>query len=432
VGDSQRITPSDSTPAPAGAQKITHLKDITPAQWKSGIAAWLGWLFDGLEMHLFSLIATIFVAELLHADKKDPDVAFYSSWIQAAFLMGWALGGAFFGIIGDRIGRTRALMLTILVYAVFTGLSFFAQAWWHVLIFRFISALGIGGEWALGSSLLSETWPSTWRPWLAAVLQCAVNCGILLATLAVALLSSFPPRTVFLVGVIPAFVVLWIRRAVPEPEVWHQARTQTGVAALRFSDLFRGKIRRTSILTVLVCGLSLTGHWAFMFWCLQHFRNLPDLQSWTEAERTELVSWALFAIVLTSMAGNFIGALLARKLGYRHAIVLMFLGYFGAMTGAYCIPRTHNEMWIWLAIIGICSGAFALFTMYLPPLFPTLLRTTGAGFCYNIGRLAAAFGTVFFGLFTKVGDYRVALLYTGFLFIPAAAFALLLPEPPDE
>ncbi len=383
-------------------------------------------------MHLFSLIATIFVAELLHADKKDPDVAFYSSWIQAAFLMGWALGGAFFGIIGDRIGRTRALMLTILVYAVFTGLSFFAQAWWHVLIFRFISALGIGGEWALGSSLLSETWPSTWRPWLAAVLQCAVNCGILLATLAVALLSSFPPRTVFLVGVIPAFVVLWIRRAVPEPEVWHQARTQTGVAALRFSDLFRGKIRRTSILTVLVCGLSLTGHWAFMFWCLQHFRNLPDLQSWTEAERTELVSWALFAIVLTSMAGNFIGALLARKLGYRHAIVLMFLGYFGAMTGAYCIPRTHNEMWIWLAIIGICSGAFALFTMYLPPLFPTLLRTTGAGFCYNIGRLAAAFGTVFFGLFTKVGDYRVALLYTGFLFIPAAAFALLLPEPPDE
>jgi hypothetical protein len=109
----------------------------------------------------------------------------------------------------------------------------------------------------------------------------------------------------------------------------------------------------------------------------------------------------------------------------------MCLGYFMAMVGAYSIPRGYDELRPWLFAIGLCSGLFALFTMYLPPLFPTLLRTTGAGFCYNSGRVAAAFGTVFFGLFTKVGDYRTALLYAAFLFLPAAAIAYMLPEPPD-
>jgi hypothetical protein len=100
------------------------------------------------------------------------------------------------------------------------------------------------------------------------------------------------------------------------------------------------------------------------------------------------------------------------------------------MFGAYCVPRSHEAIFLWLPAIGICQGAFALFTMYLPPLFPTLLRTTGAGFCYNIGRIAAAFGTVYFGTYGQSGDYRMALYYTSFLFLPAAMFALLLPELP--
>src|SRR5829696_8109154 len=194
----------------------SRLRDLSPRQWKSGIAAWLGWLFDGLDMHLYVLVATPFVAELLQTTQTDPDVKLTSSWVQAAFLIGWALGGGFFGRIADRIGRSRALMLTILTYALFTGLSFFAQTWWHLLILRFLAALGIGGEWAVGASLLSETWPVRWRPWMAAVLQTGVNLGVMLAGLAVFLLADFPPRTVFLVGVVPAFLVLWIRRAVPE------------------------------------------------------------------------------------------------------------------------------------------------------------------------------------------------------------------------
>src|SRR5204863_841905 len=139
-------------------------------------------------------------------------------------LVGWALGGTFFGRIGDLLGRSRTLCLTILCYAIFTGLSFWAQTWWQLLIFRFLSALGVGGEWAVGASLLSETWPRKWRPWIAAVLQSGVNIGVLAAVLANLVLAAAPPRYIFLVGILPALLVLWIRRAVPEPEEWRVAK----------------------------------------------------------------------------------------------------------------------------------------------------------------------------------------------------------------
>src|SRR5262245_53391290 len=213
MGDSDlsQVVPEPIT-SESTAQEVTRLRDLSPQQWKSGIAAWLGWLFDGLDMHLYVLVAAPFVAELLGGiDQKDTAVGYYSSWIQAAFLIGWALGGGFFGRIADRLGRSRALMLTIFTYALFTGLSFFAQTWWQLLIFRFLAALGIGGEWAVGASLLSETWPRRWRPWMAAVLQTGVNLGVMLAGLAIFLLAAAPNRTVFLVGVLPAFLVLWIR-----------------------------------------------------------------------------------------------------------------------------------------------------------------------------------------------------------------------------
>jgi MFS family permease len=182
-------------PAPAAnATEDTNTHSaLSPQQWRSGIAAWLGWLFDGLDMHLYTLVAAAFVAQLIHADSASaPEVKQYSSWIQAAFLIGWALGGGFFGWVGDKLGRSRALSLTILAYALFTGLSFICHTWWQLLICRFLAALGIGGEWAVGASLLSETWPKKWRPWIAGVLQTGVNLGILLACVAVYLIAGAP------------------------------------------------------------------------------------------------------------------------------------------------------------------------------------------------------------------------------------------------
>jgi MFS family permease len=165
-----------------------------------------------------------------------------------------------------------------------------------------------------------------------------------------------------------------------------------------------------------------------MFWNQQHLRNLPELASWTVRDREQLVSKAFFVVITSSILGNFFAAGLARRLGYRRAIAVMCAGFFLAMLGTYGVPRGVASLQVWLPWIGLFSGVFGLFTMYLPPLFPTLLRTTGAGFSYNIGRIAAAAGTVCFGLFSQVGDFRIALLSAGFLFIPAAGLALALPE----
>jgi MFS family permease len=427
---------TDTSVRPQLAAEATSLRDLTPEQWKGGLAAWLGWLFDGLDMHLYTLVATPFVAQLLvnqqqaGVDQKEPQ--YYASIIQAAFLLGWALGGGFFGVIGDKIGRTRALVLTILVYAAFTGLSFFAQAWWHLLIFRFVAALGIGGEWAVGASLLSETWPKRWRPWMAAVLQTAVNLGVMLASVAVYFMSELPYRAVFLVGVIPALLVLWIRKAVPETEEWHEARRAEGATTPGFAELFRGTLARTTFLVLAVCGLSLTAHWAFMFWCSQHLRQLMTAAELPPERITQLVTNGMNVVMITSIAGNFLAAWVARNIGYRRSITLFFLLYFASLFGAYSVPRDYQSLWVWLGCMGASSGVFALFTMYLPPLFPTLLRTTGAGFCYNFGRIAAAAGTIIFGLTTKVGDIRYALLYAGFLFLPAAVLAWSLPDLVDD
>ena len=405
------------------------MSDLSPQQWKSGIAAWLGWTFDGLDMHLYTLVALPFVAELLRiGSTTDPMVGRHASMIQAAFLFGWALGGGFFGRIGDRIGRSRALCLTVLTYALFTGLSCFAQSWWHLLIFRFLSALGIGGEWAVGASLLSETWPKRWRPWIAAVLQTGVNVGVLMAVLANQLMASQPPRYLFVVGVLPALLVLWIRRAVPEPEEWHTAKAQARDHEPTLADLFRGSVRRTTVLVMIVCAASLTAHWAFMFWHQAHLRNLPEVLLWTPADKSALANKAMFIVMVSSIVGNFAAAYIARLIGFRKTIAWMCLGYFAAMTATYLVPRDHATLCWWLAVPGFFQGLFALFTMYLPPLFPTLLRTTGAGFSYNIGRIVAAAGTIFFGLFSQVGDYRLTLLYAAFLFLPAAGIACFLPE----
>lgn len=402
--------------------------DLTSQQKKSGLAAWLGWMFDGLDMHLYTLVATPFVALLLgNLDKSSKEVGDKGAIINAAFLVGWALGGAFFGRVGDLLGRSRALCLTILCYACFTGMSFFAETWWHLMIFRFLSALGIGGEWAVGASLLSETWPRKWRPWIAAVLQSAVNCGVLLACIAAWYFRNLPPNYVFLVGVLPALIVLWIRSAVPETEEWHHARSQVKKMP-GLVDLFGPGVAGTTVKVLVICGLSLTAHWTFMYWQQKYIRDLPEVRAMTGAGQNSAAMQALLVLMVFSIAGNFLAGGLAQRFGYRRTISSLCVAYGLAMWGTFSQSLSLGGALAWFAVLGACQGLFGLFTMCLPPMFPTLLRTTGAGFGYNFGRIVAAAGTVFFGLFTKVGDVRNALWYAAFLFPAAAVATLWLPE----
>lgn len=428
---------ADTPPAAPSGAEAKSLRDLSPAQWKSGIAAWLGWLFDGLDLHLYTLVATAFVTLLLgYSGALDAvqkgDVAAKAGWIQAAFLIGWALGGTFFGRLGDLIGRSRALSLTILTYAVFTGLSFFATEWWHLLIFRFLAALGIGGEWAVGSTLLSETWPKGWRKWLAAVLQTAVNIGILLACLAGFLMKSLPPNYIFLVGVLPALIVFWIRKHVPEPETWEgaQAGPQPKPGML---ELFRGSLARITVPAVIVCAFSLTAWWAFLFWQSQYVRALAAAASWSAPDVNSFVARSFGLLIAVSVPGNFFAGWLATKLGYRKAIAVMFGGFVVTVMATFGYSHSLESLgFFWLPAVGFWSGVYGLFTMYLPPLFPSLLRTTGAGFCYNIGRFAAAAGTVFAVQITRGGDFRGTLFWASVLWIPAIIAIFFLPEPQDE
>jgi MFS family permease len=406
---------------------------ITPRQWKSGAAAWFGWLFDGLELHIFTLVATPFVVHLLGAQGSgDPAVKEKSAYIQAAFLVGWALGGAFFGRLGDRIGRSRALSLTILTYALCTGLCAASQTWWQLMIFRFLAALGIGGEWAVGASLLVETWPSGWRPMLSAVLQSAVNLGIVIAAGLVSLLQLLPhppaERWVFLIGVAPALLVFWIRKQVPESDAWLRARTESA-AKPGLGDLFRANVAPITLNTTAVCALSLSGWWLIQFWHPQHLRRLLELAGHTATSATRLVSAAFLTMNVAAIVGNFAAGWLASRMGNRRAITLMFGAMFASIVGAFAVPRGFGELaWFWMPLVGFTSGVFGLFTMYLPPLFPTLLRTTGAGFCYNIGRICAAAASLVFGWAAPVGDYRLALLLAGVPILAAALWTIRLPD----
>ena len=443
--------------ARAQPAEAAHLRDITPAQWKSGIAAWLGWLFDGLELHLYTLVAGPLVLTLLAATAVTSEVNEKKAYIQAAFLIGWALGGGLFGRLGDKLGRSRTLALTVLTYALCTGLCAFAQTWWQLMIFRFVAALGIGGEWAVGASLLSETWPRAWRPWLAAVLQTGVNIGVLAATAVVWVAmpwlkqlftaTGYPlwlhdllltaqgilPRLsaehlVFLIGVLPALFVFWIRRKVPETAAWQSAEASK-VEKPGIADLFRGEVARTTAITTLVCASGLSAWWLFQFWQAQHLRKLLEDAHTPDGQITSLVAGAFFMLIGVSVAGNFAAGWLAKWLGNPLAILICFLGLGGGMVGAFIVPRGFAELaWFWCPLVGFFSGVFGLFTMYLPPLFPTLLRTTGAGFCYNIGRLAAAAATIIFGLVAPVGDLRTALLWSSTTAFLAAGFALRLPK----
>ncbi len=424
-------------PIPSADDRATPetFRSLTAVQKRCGIAAWLGWLFDGLDSYLYVLVAAPFVAMLMHTTEKDPTVGTHASYIQAAFLVGWAFGGAVFGWVGDRFGRSRTMALTILTYALFTGFSAFAWNWQALLVFRFISALGIGGEWAAGSSLVSETWPKSWRPWVSAALQSAYQCGIVLATITQFLFAGRSPQWVFLVGAAPALLTFWIRRQIPEPEEWHAAKADHKEKELGMLALFQGEVLKTTLLTVAVCSVALTTVWAYLFWFPQHLRKLPDVASMTKTDRDHYIALASALAMVVAIFGNFFAATLARKFSYRIATGVMFLGGLISLYVTYgpSGPKDHISILFYAPWAHFfVQGVFGLFPLYVPPLFPTLLRTKGAGFSYNVGRLVAAIGTVVFGLWIPVKDFAGishALTMVGMVYIPGLFIAFIIPEP---
>jgi MFS family permease len=412
--------------------------DSTKTSWRPLVAAWLGWAFDGLDGYLYVMVAFPFVRQLVLAEKGLPldsvgaslndEVGTKAAIIQAVFLVGWALGGIVFGRIGDRLGRSRTLTLTILTYAIFTGVSFFAQTWWHLLIFRFLAALGIGGEWAAGSALVAETLPKRHRSLASAVLQSGYILGCMAAALSAGWISHhFGERYVFLVGVLPAFVTLWIRHSVPEPAEWAAAAKDQPPP--RVIDLFAPGLRRTTVLLLIHISICLTVVWAFLFFTPQIVARIPDVQSWTAAQVTALKTNVTVAYFAANIAANFLATYLVKTIGARFAFAaLMFGAFISLLIGFRTQPSLSTIYWMTCAFACTGLALFAIFPLYVPLLFPTLLRTLGAGLTYNFGRIAAAAGTLGAGAITHwAGGPSQAIFWIGLLYVPGVAVCMLLP-----
>lgn len=401
---------------------------ITKQQGAAFVAAWLGWAFDGLDGFLYALVAVPFVKELLGAGASQGEVVAKAALIQAVFLVGWAFGGAFFGRIGDKLGRARTLTLTIITYAIFTGLSFFAQAWWHLLIFRFLAALGIGGEWAAGAALVSETLHAKHRSWASATLQSGYMVGMILAALTVGWMSALPYRYVFLVGVLPAFLTIFIRRAVKEPVEWHQERQEREPP--RIGDLFSPAVRSITLKVVILTSICLTTIWAFLYFNNQVLRSLPEVKRLDKQATDELIRNVTIIYCLWNILGNYVSSYLAKFVGYGKAFALILAGAFLSFYFGYGQAKSLEETRFWFNVtMFFGTGVFALFPLYIPALFPTLLRTTGAGFCYNFGRVISAFGAYFGGtIAASTGSPQLAIWWAGWLYLIGIALALFMPE----
>jgi len=417
------------TDAPVGAPVDAP---ITPRQYRALLAAWLGWAFDGLDGYLYVMVAMRFVRELMGPDAPQSQVTEKAAIIQAVFLVGWAVGGAVFGRIGDRLGRSRTLTLTILTYACFTGLSFFATQWWHLMIFRFVAALGIGGEWAAGSALVSETLHSKHRAWASATLQSGYMIGCIFAALTAGWMAHLPPKWVFVVGITPALLTFWIRAAVPEPDEWTKAAKHQKAPPL--STLFSGELLRTTLMTVGLTGVALTTVWAFLFFGPQAIKGIAEVQTWTPQEQQRLTTNVTVVYLLVNIAGNFFATYLAQWLGYRKAFTILFAISLASYLYLFYHPLTLGNVY-WVMSLGafFSLGLFGLFPLYIPPLFPCLVRTLGAGFTYNAGRLISAAGAYFGGLIAaNAGGPHKVIFWTGLLYIPGLLIAMRAPMHPVD
>lgn len=403
---------------------------MTWVQKKALFAAFLGWAFDGLDGYLYVMVAGPFVGRLLGGKAaNDPETISKATIIQAVFLVGWAVGGAVFGRVGDRLGRAKTLTLTVLTYAIFTGMSFFATEWWHLMIFRFIAALGIGGEWAAGSALVSETLPGRHRVWGSALLQSGYMTGCIMASVTSGLMRGLDPKWVFVVGVLPAFLTVFIRAAVPEPEHW-KAEAGKGEHP-PVTALFAPGLRRTTILLSVFNSLSLVMAWAFLFFVPMAIGEMDAVKGWSAEDRAALKTRVAVVFFTANIGGNFIATYLAQRFGYRRSFVIMLAVALVAFLVGFRLELTPSNIYV---ITSVCFcfglGFFGNFPLYIPPLFPTLVRTLGAGFTYNIGRLISAVGVFFAGSIAHAHGAATAVWWTSFLFIPTIVVAMMLPEPP--
>ncbi len=417
---------------------MSWTKGITRYQWLVLFVAWLGWVFDAMDATIYAIVLHPALHDLLHNVSRSgaasaEQIGWYGGIIFSIFLIGWAIGGICFGLIADRFGRTKTLIATILIYALFTGMAALSQDWWHLAIYRFLTALGIGGEWAAGAAIVAETWPEDRRAKAAGILQSAWAGGFFLAASFNLLLKDYGWRTLFLVGVVPAFAALLVRWWVKEPERWVQAHDRESPSAARsvahLQELFGPALSRNTWVGSTLAFVAVFGLWGATNWTPTLVRAMPEINALDPASVTVSVSHAIMMLNAGALLGYLTFGPLADRLGRRVMFGVMCLGSLVMLPVVYLFSSSYRDVLWLLPMLGFFNnGIFSGFPIYLPELYPTRLRATGAGFCFNAGRVLASAAPFVTGwLVATLGSFNkaastIALIYIiGLLVLPFAS-----------
>ncbi len=436
------------------------LLDLSRYQWFVFAVAAIAWMADCMDQQLFNLARVMSLADLT-GNAATPGADIVKTWATiatAVFLVGWGAGGLIFGVFGDRLGRVRTLTLTILLYSIFTGLSALSVSPYDYCLYRFLTGLGVGGVFAAAVALLAETMPDNARPFTLGLMQALSAIGnVTAAMLFIALgllelnghlgalnaigLNAW--RTLFLIGIGPAILVIFIQARLKEPESWAQAKRAADAGVGKklgsYADLFgEPTTRRHAILGMLLAFVGVVGLWGIAFFAVDLSQNIfrptfraeaaaafpvpdetakeiPDdiKQARARYVKGQAIIWA----GITSLAinvGAFIGmsgfAWMASRIGRKPAFLITHLAAAASVATVFMAMTTRFDI-VWMNfVMGVCMLAlFGGYAIYLPELFPTRLRATGTSFCYNVGRFIAASGPLMLGyLTTSVFAYAAA------------------------
>lgn len=395
------------------------------------IAAFLGWMFDGMEMGIFPLIARPALLQMQTAAGQpltDVFVGKWMGWVTAAFLIGAAFGGVIFGWLGDKIGRVRAMAASILVYSIFTGLIYFATEPWHLAVCRFIAALGMGGEWSLGVALVMEVWPEKHRPLMAGIIGAAANVGyLIIAGLGMYFTITIESwRWVALVGAAPAALTFLIRLFVPESEKWRHAVRRSSVRTRPLREIFRPPLLRRTLIATALASVALIGTWGSVQWLPLWADKMAGAANPMAKAYTQALSAA--GAIVGCIAGAWIGGFFGRRMMYFGLCLLSLLSCAWIFRGI----DAYGPLFLTLAFaVGVFTATFyGWLPLYLPELFPTRVRATGQGLSFNAGRILAAVGAVQMGALMQTfeGSYARAGAIISLIYVVGLGLIWLAPE----
>jgi MFS family permease len=421
---------------------------VTPSQWRTLIAANLGWLFDGFEAYALFLTLGVAMRTLLDP-AQSAQIPAYAGTVVAITLLGWGIGGLCGGILADYIGRKRTMIYAILAYSILTGLTALSFDWVSFALLRFFVGMAIGSEWATGSSMIAELWPQNARGKGAGLMQCGLGLGAVLASFLWLFIGGLGPnawRYMFLVGILPALLTLWIRASIEESPAWKEVaarrreargRKQSGTALTaddraltRFTvaELFAEPETRRCTILVFMMSLSTTlAGWGISSWVP------PYIASIAAKANLPAQQWASYA----GMAYNF-GAILgyisfgfiADRFGRKPMAMLYFAAAFLLTPVLFLWTRDLNLLLVAVVANGFFTlGQYAWMPVWLPELFPTRSRATALAFTFNAPRLIAFLGPLFAGtLIVEFGGYSRSAMIISCIYVLGFCVTPFLPE----